>query len=112
MSDLNKILSDLNKSGEKSYTDEKQYNDEKEIRLAKSKEELNNNIQDRKQRKEYAEKIFTLIRIYLGCVLIILILSHWLHINDNVLNVLLSTTTANVLILFRFVAKYLFHTKN
>lgn len=78
------------------------------------KEELEGRKQDRKQRGEYANKIFVLLCVYLGIILLALFLSGLRVINtsDTVLVALVTTATANVIGIFIFVAKYLFHTKD
>lgn len=78
------------------------------------KEELEGAKQDRAQRKEYADKIFFLVAFYLIFVYILIILSgvSFLEIDSSVLIAIVTTTTANVIALFTFVAKYLFHPKN
>ena len=78
------------------------------------KEELEGAKQDRAQRKQYADKIFLLVAFYLISVYILIILSgvSFLEIDSSVLIAIVTTTTANVIALFTFVAKYLFHPKN
>jgi hypothetical protein len=70
-------------------------------------------MQDMGERKEYTHKIFVLICMWLVLVGIVLIASGNgnLHYSDSVLITLLTTTTANVIGLFVFVAKYLFQIK-
>lgn len=71
-------------------------------------------MQDMGERKEYTHKIFVLICFWLVLVGILLIASGNgnLHYSDTVLITLLTTTTANVIGLFVFVAKYLFQIKS
>ena len=71
-------------------------------------------MQDMGERKEYTHRIFVLICMWLILVSIILIASGNgnLHYSDTVLVTLLTTTTANVIGLFVFVAKYLFQIKS
>ncbi len=78
------------------------------------KEELEGRKQDRKQRGEYANKIFVLLCAYLGIILLALFLSglRVMNTSDTVLVALVTTATANVIGIFIFVAKYLFHTKD
>lgn len=78
------------------------------------KEDLEGRKQDRKQRGEYANKIFVLLCVYLALVLLALFFSGFglTNTTDKVLMVLVTTATANVIGIFVFVAKYLFHTKD
>ena len=66
---------------------------------------------DLKQRKKYANKIFSLIVIWLACILVITLLQGFgfMFLSDNVLVALLGGTTINVLGLFIIVAKYIFY---
>ena len=82
-----------------------------EIELATLREELASKRQDREQRRDFALYIFIMMCTYLFVVLIVVILKGCtlLQISDIVMNVLLSTTTANVIGIFIIVAKYLFH---
>lgn len=69
--------------------------------------------QDMGERKIYASKTFRFICIYMFSVFIILVAKGFaafpFDLSDKVLIVLLTTTTANVLIVFHFVMKYLFN---
>lgn len=69
--------------------------------------------QDMGERKIYTHRIFILISFWLFLVSLILIAvgNGNLHYSDTVLVTLLTTTTANVIGLFIFVAKYLFQIK-
>lgn len=77
------------------------------------KEALEGQKQDRAQRKEFADMIFRFVEVYLLCVLGLLIMAGVEDVNfdlsDGVLIAILGTTTANVIGVFNFVAKYLFH---
>lgn len=77
------------------------------------KEALEGQKQDRAQRKEFADMIFRFVVVYMLCVLGLLIMAGVGDINfdlsDGVLIAILGTTTANVIGVFNFVAKYLFH---
>lgn len=70
--------------------------------------------QDRDQRKEFADRIFNLIKWHLAGVFVLLFLSgapfHF-HLDNEIFIILLGTTTANVIGIFAFVARYLFHQK-
>ena len=71
--------------------------------------------QDRKQRKKFAEKIFTFVTYYMFAVFFILILCgspSSFHLSDTVLVTLLGTTTANVIGILIIVVTYLFSKKN
>ena len=70
--------------------------------------------QDMEQRKEYADRIFSMTSIYLFFVLLFLFLdgsSARFNLGDTVLVTLLGTTTSTVLGALYFVAKYLFTKK-
>lgn len=70
--------------------------------------------QDMEQRKEYADRIFSMTSIYLFFVLLILFLDGscaQFNLGDTVLVTLLGTTTSTVLGALYFVAKYLFTKK-
>lgn len=70
--------------------------------------------QDMEQRKDYADRIFSMISIYLFFVLLILFLDGFctrFNLGDTVLVTLLGTTTSTILGVFYFVAKYLFTKK-
>lgn len=81
---------------------------EKAIRF----EEYKGKKQDREQRKDFAERIFQFLMVYMLFSGFVLVLSgiaiNNFHLNDEVLITLLGTTTANVIGIFVIVAKYLF----
>ena len=81
--------------------------------IAKQKEEIEGLRQDREQRKVFSYVIFGFMCIYMLASLIIVILSGCkvLVLSDWVLITLLGTALANVIGIFNFVAKYLFHSK-
>ena len=80
------------------------------LELAARKEELKGKSQDREQRRNFAQKIFWVVVFYLGVVLFIVFFNGKLtEVSDTVLITLLGTTTANVISLLVYVAKYLFH---
>ena len=70
--------------------------------------------QDRKQRKEFATKIFNFLCVYMVGVFVLLLFAGidgqglCFSLNDEVLVALLTTTTINVVSIFIVVAKYLF----
>lgn len=78
-------------------------------------EKLEGQRQGRDQRKEFAMKIFVSVSFYMVGVFLVLVLSGWKGIkfgmSDSVLITLLGTTTATVIGVFNFVARYLFHSK-
>ena len=76
-------------------------------------EQLEGLKQDREQRKLFATLIYYFMCAYSGIVLAVVILDGCsvLNVNSTVLNIMLSTTTANVIGLFVIVAKYLFNRK-
>ena len=82
-----------------------------DIELKNLQEDLNGKKQDREQRGKFANRIFNLMCCYLGAVMIIVILkgAKVLALSDSVVNVLLTTTTANIIGIFMIVAKYLFY---
>lgn len=78
-------------------------------------EENRGDSQDRNQRKEFAEHIFSFVSIYMFFVFLILFLSGTettnFNLSDNVLITLLGTTTANVIGILIIVVTYLFSRK-
>lgn len=71
--------------------------------------------QDRVQRKEFAEKIFSFVCLYMFAVFFILFLCGSpgsFKLSDTVLITLLGTTTANVIGILIIVVKYLFSRNN
>nr|DAJ19699.1 MAG TPA: hypothetical protein [Herelleviridae sp. ctsMP6] len=112
----NKVLNKLNALGGEgvspSMAEEKEYTSTKaEMEIASLKEELDGRKQDREQRKVFALWIFGLVCVYLLVVLVVIFFVGFglMTLSDIVLNVLLTTTTANVIGIFVIVAKYLFH---
>ena len=78
-------------------------------------EENKGDSQDRSQRKDFAECIFTFTLIYMLFVFVILFISGMtttnFHLSDNELITLLGTTTANVIGILIIVVTYLFSRK-
>ena len=71
--------------------------------------------QDRTQRKEFAEKIFSFVCLYMFSVFFILFLCGSpgnFRLSNSVLITLLGTTTANVIGILIIVVKYLFSRNN
>lgn len=71
--------------------------------------------QDRGQRKDFAERIFSFVSIYMAFVFLILFISGTtttnFYLSDTVLITLLGTTTANVIGILIIVVTYLFSRK-
>lgn len=76
-------------------------------------EEIDDRKQDRNQRKKFSGHIFKFMCVYMAVALIIVFLCglQVMVLDSSVLITLLSTTLANVIGVFTFVAKYLFHNK-
>lgn len=74
-------------------------------------EEIASLKQDREQRKDFSSKIFLFMCIYMFVAIIIVFCCGfgWMKLDSSVLITLLTTTLANVIGVFTFVAKYLFH---
>ena len=76
--------------------------------------EIKSKAQDIDMRKEYADKTFWLVCLYMICVFLLIILAcspAEFTMSDSVLMVLLGTTTATVISLFAIVMNYLFPKK-
>ena len=113
------LFGDVNPSGvladieSESIPDTSQYakafNDAK---IDKLKEDIEGLKQDRMQRKRFAVMIFVFTCIYVFSIMAIVILcgTEILTISDTVQVTMLTTTLAEVVGVFAFVAKYLFHT--
>lgn len=69
--------------------------------------------QDREQRKTFSTWIFVFMCVYMSVAIIIVFCCGCgcMYLHDNVLIVLLTSTLADVIGVFSFVAKYLFHNK-
>lgn len=74
-------------------------------------EAIKDQRQDREQRKVFSSRIFVFMCAYMGVAIIIVFLCgcRFMTLDDSVLITLLTTTLANVIGVFNFVAKYLFH---
>lgn len=81
--------------------------------IKKLEEEIQTLKQDRFQRKQFAYFIFGFASVYMICVFTILFLKGFLQedfaLSDLVTNILLGTTTANVLGVLIIVVTYFFH---
>lgn len=82
--------------------------------IDKQNEEIEGLKQDRQQRKIFGYVIFVFMCTYMSAVLAIVYLSGFeiVRLSDSVIITLVTTSLANVIGIFNFVAKYLFHTKN
>lgn len=125
---IDEIFNDLNSSPEhnKFHSTEKAYSN---IVDALMRERIENmrlenearkgenigNEQNRNQRKEFAERIFSFVSLYMFFVFLLLFLSGceyaYFHLSDTVLVTLLGTTTANVISVLVIVVTYLFSRK-
>lgn len=78
------------------------------------RESIENEKQNRGQRKIFSYCLFGFMCLYMATALVITILSGFLiiYLSDTVLVALLTTTLADVIGVFAFVAKYLFHFKD
>ena len=78
-------------------------------------EKLKGVVQDREARKEFADRLFNFLKWFLLIVLLIVLLNGFcftfFEISDAALVALLTTTTANIIGIFAFVVRYLFHAK-
>lgn len=92
--------------------DEKVKISSQKVELAIKREELASRREDRLLRKKLAERIYGFVSIYMYAILCILMLNGLplnFSLSDNVLIVLLGTTTANVIGIFMVVATYYFY---
>lgn len=76
-------------------------------------EEIQDIKQDREQRKVFSSRIFIFMCAYMAVAIIIVFCCglKTMYLPESVLITLLTTTLANVIGIFTFVAKYLFHNK-
>lgn len=82
-------------------------------KIEKLHEEIQDIKQDREQRKKFSSHIFIFMCAYMAISLVIVFLCGLgvMTLDVSVLITLLTTTLANVIGVFTFVAKYLFHNK-
>lgn len=131
MADLKEFLDKLNSSSDISveqnvsvssnvYIDIEKDVAKERLRKAKlendSIDEANKgDVQDRAQRKQFAENIFIMVCVYVFAVIMIILLcgAEWVHfsLSENILITLLTTTTANILGILLIVVTYLFTRK-
>lgn len=90
-------------------------NPSKAIDEDERRERLRGLKQDTDERKRYANKLFIFLCVYMGLVFVVLLLNGFpfahFFMSDSVTITLISTTTANIIAVFAFVVKYLFHYK-
>lgn len=100
-------LEESNLSIDKSYFDREL----KRKELEEKDESLKDHKQDREQRKTFSSWIFVFMCAYMSISLVIVFCCgfEWMQLDNSVLVALLTTTLANVIGVFNFVAKYLFH---
>lgn len=79
--------------------------------LEEREETLRGHKQDREQRKAFSARIFVFMCAYMAVSLVLVALCGCkvLTLSDSILITLLTTSLANVIGVFNFVAKYLFH---
>lgn len=114
MNDRNKVSDVLGKlntdtsvlSKDESFSDKK-----RRLELDSMQEDLAGKAQDRAQRKEFADKIFSCVAVYVMLTLIILLGygNGSLYFSDGVLIALITTSCANVIGVLLIVVGYLFH---
>lgn len=80
-------------------------------KIERLNEEIEDLKQDRKQRKIFSYCIFGFMCLYMASSIVIVFLCGLgiMNLDVSVLITLLTTTLANVIGVFNFVAKYLFH---
>jgi hypothetical protein len=82
-------------------------------KIQKLDEEIKDLQQDRKQRQILSYSLFGFMCIYMAAVLVVIFFCGFelMHLSDTILGFLLTTTLADVIGIFGFVAKYLYHNK-
>lgn len=87
--------------------------EDEEIERENRREDLEGKKQDRHQRKIFAGALFAFMCAYMAVALLIVFLCGFsiMGLSDGVLIALLTTTLADVIGVFSFVAKYLFPAK-
>lgn len=83
------------------------------VDIEKLKEELESLKRDRQQRKVLSIALFIFMCVYMAVALLIVFLCGLfvMYLSDTVLVTLLTTTLADVIGIFSFVTKYLYHNK-
>jgi hypothetical protein len=106
--DLSKIHEDAIPAGTDVLEEARQFD------LEAAQENLEQFRQDRAERKKYASHIFKLVCAWLGAIVAMLLsqgfLGPWrlFNLSDSVLIATVTSTTASIVAIFAFVAKYLF----
>lgn len=79
--------------------------------VEKQNESIKDLRQDREQRKTFSSRIFIFMCLYMFVAIVIVFMCGLgcMKLEESVLITLLTTTLANVIGVFNFVAKYLFH---
>ena len=112
---------DIELSDENAIQERTLNNSEEDILLAlqhgkikKQEEEIKDLQQDREQRKYLSYALFGFMCFYMLVALFIVFCCGfgWMSLHDNVLITLMTTTLADVIGIFSFVAKYLYHNKS
>lgn len=85
-----------------------------EKKIQKLDEEIKDLQQDREQRKYLSYALFGFMCVYMLIALVIVFCCGfgWMFLSDKVLITLMTTTLADVIGIFGFVAKYLYHNKS
>lgn len=123
---LNDLLNKLSQAADTINVDDGKYDDidnlikQQELRKLQleneaRKVENESETQNKEQRKDFSERIYSFAAIYMFFVFLILFLSGTettnFNLSDNVLITLLGTTTANVIGILIIVVTYLFSRK-
>ena len=78
-------------------------------------QQIRDSVQDRKERKKYANRLFVLIAVWLAVIGVVVVMDGLVaapfKLSATVLATLIGSTTVSVLGLFAIVAKYLFPTR-
>lgn len=121
MSGIDESLADISPETiniQESYTTQEGINDfeseGEKIKNKRRKAELKSYKQDVRERKNYASRIYQMLAFWLlftGCTLFLCAIGK-IHLSDNVLITLLTTSSANVIAIFIYVVKYLFNNKS
>lgn len=82
-------------------------------KIERLNEEIEDLKQDRSQRKIFSYCIFGFMCLYMAASIVVVFLCGFgcMQLDNSILVTLLTTTLANVIGVFNFVAKYLFHNK-
>ena len=89
------------------------YNEEtRSLENEELRQSIENLVQDREQRKAYGDRLFVLVKVWLGMIALIVLMHGCRYLpfelSTTVLATLIGSTTASVLGLFAIVANYLF----